>query len=92
MSKRRHYVKVSLSDQEAARLDELRGGQGRAVFMRQLLYEPPDGRETCTHGESVALLSASARAGKVAAQITLERALRGGEQPLGELEEFLRGG
>ena len=91
MSNRSHYVKASLTAQELVRLDELRGGEERAVFMRRLLYEPPDGSEVATYGESLALLSASARTGKVAAQIALERALRGGEQPLGELEDFLRG-
>jgi hypothetical protein len=91
VSRRSHYIKVSLTDQEAARLDELRGDEERAVFMRRLLYQPPDGSEAATHGESLALLTRSAREGRVAAQIALERALRTAQQPLGELEEFLRG-
>ena len=37
--------------------------------------------EVATYGESLALLSASARDGRLSAQIALERALRGGEQP-----------
>jgi hypothetical protein len=38
-----HYVKVSLSDQEVTRLDELRGDEERAVYLRRLLHEPPKG-------------------------------------------------
>jgi hypothetical protein len=34
MSYRKHYVKVSLSDQEVTRLDELRGDEERAVYLR----------------------------------------------------------
>jgi hypothetical protein len=91
MSTRRHHVKVSLSDQEAARLDELRGDEERAVFLRRLLHEPPKGTEVATHGESLAILSRLARDGRTTAAIALERALRGGEPSTSELEEFLRG-
>jgi hypothetical protein len=38
-----HYVKVSLSDQEVTRLEELRGDEERAVYLRRLLHEPPKG-------------------------------------------------
>jgi hypothetical protein len=65
MSRRMHYIKVSLE---------------RAVFLRGLLYEPPDGSDVCTHGE-----------GRTTAALGLEKALRGNEQPLGALEDFLRG-
>jgi hypothetical protein len=77
MSERSVFVKVSLSEQEAARLDELRGDEDRAVFLRRLLYEPPDGSEVATYTESLGLLTRSARQGKVQAQVALERALRG---------------
>ena len=40
MSTRRHYVKVSLSAQEVARLDELRGDEERAVHLRRLIQQP----------------------------------------------------
>ena len=43
MSNRRHNIKVSLNNQELARLDELRGDDERAVRLRRLLHEPPDG-------------------------------------------------
>ena len=92
MNRRSNYVKVSLTDSELLRLDELRGGQDRAVYLRQLLYEPPDGSEVATQSEALAILTRLARDGGVSAAISLERALRGGEQPLGELEDFLRGG
>ena len=90
MSTRKHHVKVSLSDQEAARLDELRGDEERAVYLRRLLHEPPKGDEIATHGEAMAILSRLARDGKVVAAVALEKALRG-EQPASELEDFLRG-
>jgi hypothetical protein len=90
MSARSNHVKVSLSDQELARLDELRGDAERAVFLRQLLHEPPKGDEIATHGESLAILSRLARDGRTTAAIALERALRG-DQPTSEIEAFLRG-
>jgi hypothetical protein len=90
MSARSNHVKASLSDQELARLDELRGDAERAVFLRQLLHEPPKGDEIATHGESLAILSRLARDGRTTAAIALERALRG-DQPTSEIEAFLRG-
>jgi hypothetical protein len=36
-----HYVKVSLLDQEVTRLDELRGDEEGAVYLRLPLQEPP---------------------------------------------------
>lgn len=76
MSGRRHHVKVSLSDQEAARLDELRGNEERAVYLRRLLHGPPDGSEVASHTEALALLTRLARDGRTTAAIALERALR----------------
>lgn len=91
MSAREHKIKVTLSDQEAARLDELRGDEARAVHLRALLYEPPSGDEVATHGESLAILTRLARDGRTTAAIALERALRGEGSPANELEDFLRG-
>jgi hypothetical protein len=85
-------VKVSLTAQEAARLDELRGDEVRAVFLRRLLYEPPDGSEVATRGEALALLTRLARDGKVAAAIALARELRGDgidDEPAGALARLL---
>jgi hypothetical protein len=48
MSSRSQHVKVSLNDQEAARLDEIRGDEERAVYLRRLLHEPPKGTEVAT--------------------------------------------
>ncbi len=90
MSARRHHVKVSLSDHESARLDEFRGDEERAVYLRRLLHEPPDGSEVATHTEALAILTRLARDGRATPAIALERALRG-DQPASELEEFLRG-
>ena len=90
MSPRKHQVKVRLNDQELARLDELRGDEERAVYLRRLLHEPPKGNEVATHSEALAILTRLARDGRTTAAIALERALRG-DQPTSELEEFLRG-
>ena len=76
MSTRRHHVKVTLSDRELSRLDELRDAAPRAVYLRRLLYDPPRASEVATRNEALSLLSEQARAGKVAATIALERALR----------------
>jgi hypothetical protein len=76
MSSRGHFVKVSLSDQEVVRLDQLRGDEERAVYLRRLLHEPPKGTEVATHAESLAILSRLARDGRTTAAIALERALR----------------
>jgi hypothetical protein len=53
MSTRRHHVKVTLSDREVARLDELRDAAPRAVYLRRLLYEPPRANEVATRTEAV---------------------------------------
>ncbi len=83
---------VRLSDQEAARLDELRGARSRAVYMRSLLEEPPREDDVATRGEALAVLTGLARGGSVGAAVALERALR--EQDAeggGELARWLRG-
>jgi hypothetical protein len=74
-----------------ARLDELRGSEERAVHLRRLLQEPPDGSEVATHSEALAILTRLARDSRVTAAIALERALRGTRSPASELEDFLRG-
>ena len=48
----------------------------RAVYLRNLLHEPPTREHVADHREALALLSEQARAGKVAAAVALERALR----------------
>jgi hypothetical protein len=76
MNARKHAVKTSLNSDELARLDRARGRTERAVYLRTLLYEPPDVSEVASHQEVLALLSRLARAGGTAAAIALERALR----------------
>jgi hypothetical protein len=88
---RPNFVKVSLSDQELARLDELRGNEERAVHLRRLLHEPPSGSEVATHSEAMEILSRLARDGRTTAAIALERATRGEAAPAGGLEAFLNG-
>jgi hypothetical protein len=79
MSARKHAVKVSLNSDELARLDRARGRTERDVYLRTLLYQPPDISEVAWHKEALAILSRLARAGGTAAAIALERALR--DQP-----------
>lgn len=91
MSHRSHHIKVSLNDQELARLDELRGDEERAVHLRRLLHEPPNGSEVATHTEALAILTRLARDGKATPAIALERALRGDVAVDDPLERLLRG-
>jgi hypothetical protein len=94
VSNRKHHVKVSLNDQEIARLDEIHGDEERAGYLRRLLHEPPSDNEVATHTEAMAILSRLARDGRTTAAIALERALRddaGAERPEGELERLLCG-
>lgn len=92
MGKRDHKVLFSLDARDLVRLDELRGAESRAAYLRQLLHEPPSGNEVATHGEGLAILTRLARDGRTTAAIALERALRSEGAPASELEDFLRGG
>ena len=91
----RHTVSVHLTEDEVARLDEIRSGEvSRSAFMRGLLRNAGPQDAAPSHDEAVGLLAESARGGKVAAQIALERALRsdqGATDPDGELARLLRG-
>jgi Ribbon-helix-helix protein, copG family len=74
---RGEVITLRLSNQEVARLDELRGaGMSRSGFIRQLLRQSGPLEELPTRTEALRLLAESARAGKVAAQIALARELR----------------
>ena len=88
MSTRQHAVKVSLNSDELARLDRARGRTERAVYLRTLLYEPPDISEIASHAEALAILSNLARAGGTAAAISLERTLR--NEGAGDDDELAR--
>jgi Arc/MetJ-type ribon-helix-helix transcriptional regulator len=88
-------ITIRLSPQELARTDELRGdGVSRSAFVRELLRRAGPLDEAPSYEEALLLLARSARAGKVQAQVALERALRdvaGADGPDGELERLLRG-
>ena len=74
---REHEVKLRLDDDELARLDANRpAGIPRAVYLRNRIRELSGHEDIATLEEVLALLSEQARAGKVAAAIALERALR----------------
>ena len=93
MSERRpHEIRLTLDDDELARLDEMRpAGQSRPSYLRQLLRQPPKDQDVASRGESLAILTGLARDGRVAAAIALERALRESEdtEP-DDLEALLR--
>lgn len=70
-------VSIRLTPEELARLDELRGGGvSRSAFIRELLRRSGPLDEDPSYGEALRLLARSARAGKVQAQVALERSLR----------------
>ena len=70
-------VSIRLDRDELARLDEIRGdGVSRSAFVRELIRRSGPIDEPPTYGEALLLLARSARAGKVQAQVALERALR----------------
>ena len=91
---REHTIKVTLSAEELARLDELRPtGTSRPAFIRHLLREPPSGDEVATRSEALAILTRLARDGRTTAAIALERALRDDQAaPEGELARLLGDG
>jgi Arc/MetJ-type ribon-helix-helix transcriptional regulator len=73
-------ITVRMSGEEVARVDELRGaGVSRSAFVRELLRRSGPLDEAPTYAESLLLLARSARAGRVQAQVALERALRGAQ-------------
>jgi hypothetical protein len=93
--RRTHEINVRLNDDELARLDELRSGvTARAVYLRNLLREPPTNQDVADHREARAILSEMARTGKVTAAIALERALRDANDDVAfddDLDRLLRG-
>jgi hypothetical protein len=73
-------VSIRMSPGELARVDELRGsGVSRSAFVWELLRRAGPLEEEPSYAEALVLLARSARAGKVQAQVALERALRGSE-------------
>ena len=88
-------ISIRLSPQDVARVDEMRGeGTSRSAFVRELLRRSGPVDEEASYGEALRLLARSARAGKVPAQVALERALRasdGVSDADGELARLLRG-
>jgi hypothetical protein len=74
-------LELRLTEEELARLDEARGGASRGGYLRALLMARSGADGVASGDEALALLSASARAGKVNAQIALARLLAVGEKP-----------
>ena len=87
-------ITIRLTPQEVARLDEMRGaGVSRSAYVRELLRRSGPVEGYASHDEALVILTRLARAGKVAAAIALERALRaeGAAEPRGELWRLLHG-
>ena len=90
---REHSLKVTMTADELARLDELRpSGTSRPAFIRSLLREPPREDEVASRSEALTILTALARDGRVAAAIALERALRSEARTDDALDDILRAG
>ena len=86
-------ITIRLTPEEVARVDEIRGdGVSRSAFVREMLRRAAPLDEAPSYPESLLLLAKSARAGKVQAQVALERALRAESdvEPDGELARLLR--
>jgi hypothetical protein len=86
-------ISIRMSAGEIARLDEMRAeGVSRSAFLRETLRRAGPLDEEPSYDEALLLLARSARAGKVQAQVALERALRdeNGVEPEGELARLLR--
>ena len=89
---REKALRITLTDEELARLDEMRpAGTTRPGFIRSLVRAPPRGDEVATRNEALSILTQLARDGRVAAAIALERALRDQEEGGDELDALLRG-
>ena len=90
---RPHAVEVTLTDDELARLDELRPrGMSRAAFVRSLLREGPTDSEVASRAEALSILTGLAPDGRVSAAIALARELREDDEPQedDELARILR--
>jgi hypothetical protein len=92
---RERAIRVMLSDDELAQLDELRPpGMPRAVFIRSLIHRPPEVKDVASKEEALAILTSLARDGKVSAAIALARELRGDAGGAGRddlLDSLMRG-
>jgi hypothetical protein len=88
---REHEIKVRVDDDELAELDAMRNGVSRAAFVRSLIRKPPEIADVADQKEALAILTAMARDGKVAAAIALQRALHDPPQAhvKDELDEIL---
>jgi hypothetical protein len=77
MSGKTTTITIRLSSEEVSRLDEMRGaGVSRSAFVRELLRRSGPVDDQPSYPEALRLLARSARAGKVQAQVALERAVR----------------
>jgi hypothetical protein len=75
--RRENYIKVTLSDDELAKLDERRpDGLTRAQWLRELARGSAATDEQPSRAQVIAVLWRQARDGKTQAAVALERALR----------------
>ena len=73
---RDNEIKLRLNDAEVARLDELRGGVPRAIFIRSLLRGDPQDPDVASRAEALSILTSLAREGRTSAAIARVRELR----------------
>jgi hypothetical protein len=73
---RENEIKLRLNDAEVARLDELRGGVPRAIFIRSLLRGDPQDPDVASRAEALSILTSLAREGRTSAAIARVRELR----------------
>lgn len=78
---RENEVRIRLTDAELEQLDEVRGEMPRAVWLRRAIQRPPEVVDVASREESLAILTAMARDGRVTAAIALARELPGHEGP-----------
>ncbi len=91
MAQRPNEVRVTLSDDELALLDEQRPrGVSRPAYVRSLLREPPDAAEVASRDEALSILTSLARDGRVSAAIALARELREGDTAVSEADELTK--
>ncbi len=93
-AKRTHEIRVALSDDELARLDELRPpGSSRAACVRSLLRAGDQAPDVASRAEALAILTGLAREGRTSAAIALVRELRpdDGKSIEDELDRILGG-
>jgi hypothetical protein len=80
---RTNRLMLRVTDEELAKVDELRAGLTRSAFVRRLLADADAAKasDVASRDEALAILTAMARDGKTQAAIALARLLAGESKP-----------